>query len=304
MGKGLLILIVGFAASFGILAQGKNRRYVESVDRMVDRFGGYTAKNASASGAYMALNQLYLNPNWRAGFTNLALGGNVFSVSVQDQNQDAGLGPYKLRILANGGNADAANQSDVTVFTRRFQEFAVWAKDSVRSVTSQDSNSVINSALTMEKAPFMPKVDKTTLINVAESNGRKYTDPTFAPSDGFPNGNFYKSGTTPNVIYVTGNLKVAKDRTIYGIYVVEGNVLLKQNAKVNGILYLPNSSSSVLDFGVDDKGDSDLKGGIVTWGAVNGNSFQITVKHFPEYWRAFANNYAANNPPLRVLSWK
>lgn len=303
MGKGLLILIVGFAASFGILAQGKNRRYVESVDRMVDRFGGYTAKNAAASGAYMALNELYLDPNWRGGFTNLALGGNVFSVSIQDLNQDAALGPYKLRILSNGGNADANNQTDVTVFTQRFQQFAVWAKDSVRNVTAQDSSGVINASLAMEKAPFMPKINKTSLVNLAESQGQKYTDSDFAPDDDFPNGSFYESGTTPNVIYVTGNLQVEKERTIYGIYVVDGNVILQEDAKIEGIMYLPNTSTVIENFG-DHMGNSQVNGGVVTWGTVNGNGYQITVKHSAEYWNKFVNDYAAENPPMRVLSWK
>ncbi len=303
MGKGLLIIIVGFAASYGILAQSKNRRYVEAVDRMVDRFGGYTATNASASGAYMALNQLYLNPNWRAGFSQLTLSGNTFSVSVQDQNQDAGLGPYKLRIVANGGNVDGAKQSEVTVFTRRFQEFAVWAKDSLRYVTAQDSNGVTNSALAMEKAPFMPKIDKAALIRYAEIRGRKYTGSTFTPSDNFPNGSFYDWGTIPNVIYVTGNLRVGTDCKIYGIYVVDGNVVMRRGATIKGILYLPNASSSIINYG-EHIGETEVNGGIVTWGAVHGNGYQITVKRNPNYWNAFVNNYAEDNPPLRVLSWK
>lgn len=303
MGKGLLVLIVGFAASFGILAQGKNRRYVESVDRMVDRFGGYTAKNAAASGAYMALNELYLNPNWRTGFANLTIGGNVFSVSIQDQNQDAALGPYKLRILSNGGNADAANLTDVTLFTQRFQQFAVWAKDSVRNVTAQDSNGVTNAALAIEKAPFMPKIDKTSLVDLAEDQGQKYTASNFTPDDDFPNGSFYQSGATPNVTYVTGNLRVAKDRTIYGIYVVDGDVTFQKKGKIKGILYLPNAATQISN-GSSHIGDSNVEGGIVTWGAVNGNGYQISVKHSAEYWNKFVTDYAADNPPLRVLSWK
>lgn len=303
MGKGLLILIVGFAASFGILAQGKNRRYVESVDRMVDRYGGYTAKNASASGAYMALNQLYLDPTWRAGYNNLTIGGNALSVSIQDQTQDAALGPYKLRILSNGGNADASNLADVTLFTKRFQQFAVWAKDSVRNVTAQDSNGVANALLKMEKAPFMPKIDKDDLTDLAEDQGHKYTDANFFPYDSFPNGSFYQSGSTPNITYVTGNLRVGKDRTIHGIYVVNGNVTFQKNGKIKGILYLPNASTQITN-GSTFVGDSNVVGGIVTWGTIDGSGYQINVKYSQEYWNKFVTNYAADNPPLRVLSWK
>jgi len=313
MGKGLLIIIVGFAASFGILAQGKNRRHVESVDRMVDRFGDYMAKNAAASGAYMALNQLYLNPNWRAGYTNLTIGGNIFSVSIQDQTNDAALGPYKLRILSNGDNADAANLADVMVFTRRFQEFAVWAKDTVKSVTAQDSLGNPNADLIMKKAPFMPKIDKTGLVSDASDQNHVVGDEAdididgahFHPSSGFPNNSFYYDSTAspkvPNVIHVNGDLHIRDDRMVYGIYVVEGDVLLNENAKVRGVLYLPNPSSRVYN---RENASSQVQGGIVTWGEVDGAGYPIYVRHKPQFLQALVSNYASNNPPLRVLTWK
>jgi len=313
MGKGLLIVIVGFAASFGILAQGKNRRYVESVDRMVDRFGSYAAMNASASGAYMALNQLYLDPTWRAGFASLTIGDNIFSVSVQDQDDDAALGPYKLRILSNGGNADAANLADVTIFTRQFQEFAVWAKDTVQSVTSQDSLGNPNADLTIKDAPFMPKIDKTGLVSDASDQSHlvgldldiDIGGTHFHPSSGFPNNTFYYDSTAspkvPNVIHVNGDLHIRDDRVVYGIYVVEGDVLLNENAEVRGVLYLPNPSSRVYN---RENASSQVWGGIVTWGEVDGDGYPIYVRHRPQFMQALVSNYASNNPPLRVLSWK
>ena len=313
MGKGLLILIVGFAASFGILAQGKNQRYVESVDRMVDRYGGYTAKNASASGAYMALNQLYLDPTWRAGYNNLTIGGNVFSVSIQDQSQDAALGPYKLRILANGGNADGANLADVTVFTKRFQEFAVWAKDTVQNVNSLDSLGNPNANLTIKNAPFMPKIDKAAMTDEAANQNHLVGDELdieiggahFHPSSGFPNNSFYydstATSTVPNVIHVNGDLHIRDGRIVYGIYIVEGDVLLNENAKVRGVLYLPNPSSRVYN---RENASSQVQGGIVTWGEVDGDGYPINVRHRPKFLYELVSNYASNNPPLRVLTWK
>lgn len=313
MGKGLLILLVGFAASYGILARGKDQRLVESVDRMADRFSGYTANNAAASGAYMALNELYLNPNWRTGFANLAIDGNVFSVSVQDQNADAALGPYKLRILSNGGNADAVNNAEVTVFTRQFQEFAIWAKDSVKSVTSLDSLGNPNPDLVMKKAPFMPKIDKAALSNDAANQNYlvgndldiEFGGSHFHPSSGFPNNSFYydstATSTVPNVIHVNGDLHIRDGRTVYGIYIVEGDVLLNENAKVRGVLYLPNPASKVYN---RENASSQVQGGIVTWGTVDGKGYPINVRHRPKYLHELVSNYASDNPRLRVLSWK
>jgi hypothetical protein len=72
----------------------------------------------------------------------------------------------------------------------------------------------------------------------------------FHPDDGFPGtGGFYYDSTavpkTPNLIYVDGDLHVRDDLTVYGVFIVEGDVLLNSNARINGVLYLPNVSSRI-----------------------------------------------------------
>jgi hypothetical protein len=103
------------------------------------------------------------------------------------------------------------------------------------------------------------------------------------------------------VIHVNGDLHIRDDRTVYGIYVVEGNVLLNENAKVRGVLYLPNASSRVYN---RENHNSSVVGGIVTWGEVDGEGAQILVRHKPEFLRKLVSNYAPDNPPIRVLSWQ
>ena len=313
MGKTLLILTVGFAASFGLLAIGKNLRYVESVDRMVDQLTSATARNAAASGAYMALNRLYLNPAWRTGYSNLVIGGNTLDVTVKNDSVGMTPKPFQVKISASAGNADNSNLTQVVVFDRGFQEFAVWAKDTVIDATTYDSLGVTNPQLLIMNAPFMPKIDKTGLVSKATDQGYVFGSDTdsdyggghFHPSSGFPNNSFYHDSTvisqTPNVIHVNGHLHIKDDRTVYGIYVVEGDVLLNENAKVRGVLYLPNSSSRVYN---RENANSSVVGGIVTWGEVDGDGYQILVRHKPPYLYKLVSNYAADNPPIRVLSWK
>jgi hypothetical protein len=104
-----------------------------------------------------------------------------------------------------------------------------------------------------------------------------------------------------NVIHVQGDLHIRDGRTIYGIYVVDGDVMLNENAKVRGVLYLPNPSSKVYN---RENATSQVTGGIVTWGMVDGDGYKIIVKHKPEYLNALVSKYAPDNPPLRVLTWK
>jgi len=308
MGKTLLILTVGFAASFGLLAIGKNLRYVESVDRMVDQLTSATARNAAASGAYMALNRLYLNPAWRTGYSNLVIGGNTLDVTVKNDSVGMTPKPFQVKISASAGNADNSNLTQVVVFDRGFQEFAVWAKDTVIDATTYDSLGIDAPQLRMLDAPFMPKIDKAVMVGDAAGQGHVYSEDSeshFHPSHGFPNGSFYHDSTASsqvaNIIHVVGDLHLRDNRIVYGIFIVEGDVLLNENAKVRGVLYLPNSSSRVYN---RENANSSVVGGIVTWGEVDGDGYQILVRHKPPYLYKLVSNYAADNPPIRVLSWK
>jgi len=311
MGKILLILVAGFAASFAILVRGKELRWIDSVERMVNQYTSSTAKNASDSGAYMALNRLYLTPSWRAGYNNLVLNDDTLSVTVQDNSVDTTLGAYQVKIRSTAGNAGSSDVSEVVVFDREFHEFAVWAKDTVISITAKDSTGgAVNPDLIFQNAPFMPKIEYVNLVNEATAQGNLETDAVFQPDDKYPDSDnngiedFYApDGTTPNVTHVTGNLRVRTGRTVYGIFIVEGNAELERGANVEGILYFPNTSSS-LGYHASSGPESLVKGGVVTWGEVDGTGGDFVVQHFPAYLRKFVNGYAPNNPPMRVLTWR
>ncbi|MDZ7268167.1 MAG: hypothetical protein ONB48_09285 [candidate division KSB1 bacterium] len=302
MGRTLLILMAGFAASFGMLSLSKNQRFIDSTSRLVDHYARYTSKNAATSGAYMALNQLYLDPAWRDGYSDLTLAGNVINVTVDDVNDDPSLGPYRVRIRASGGNSDTTSQVEVTVFDRGFDRFAVWARDTVINITAKDSLGAVNQNLIIQNAPFMPRIDDNELLARAIAQSHVYPG-NLTPSNGYPNGSFYYSGSTPNVTVVKGDLRVENGRTIWGIFSVEGNVILGSGATINGVVYLPQTSSRVI-YASGSASESLIKGGVVAWGGLDGSGGSVTVQHFPSYYRRFVSRYAKNNPPMRVISWR
>lgn len=304
MGKTLLILLAGFAASFGVLAMSKNQRFADSLDRMVNQVSDYSEKNASTSGVHKALNQLYLDPDWRGSYNNLAIAGGTVNITVKNDSVGATPKAHQIKILSSSANA----LTQVIVFDSEFQDFAVWAKDTAISVTTQDSFGVNDPDLLMKNAPFMPKIDKDGLFGEALTQGHMENEDInnhYHPDDGFPNNSFYYDSSavsqTANVIHVDGNLHVRADHTVYGILIVEGDVLLSTNAKVRGVLYLPNSTSRIYN---RDNASSQVTGGIVTWGEVDGEGYPIIVRHRPEFLHALVSDYADNNPPIRVLTWK
>lgn len=304
MGKTLLILLSGFAISFGVVAMSKNQRFADSLDRMIGQVEEYSGKNASTSGVHKALNQLYLNPAWRGNFNDLTIAGGTVDISVVDDSVGGAPKAHQVKILSSSANA----LTQVIVFDSEFQEFAVWAKDTVINVTTQDSSGIGDPDLLMQKAPFMPKIDYDGLFSEAMSQSHLYNNDGeghYHPDDGFPNGSFYYDSTavsqTANIIHVGGHLHIRDNRKVYGIFIVEGNVMLDVNTNLRGVIYLPNASSRIYN---NDPAGSQVTGGIVTWGEVDGNGYQITVKHWPEYLRPLVKNYAPNNPPIRVLTWK
>ena len=304
MGKTLLILMAGFAISFGILAQSKNQRYLDAVDRMVKQVSEYSEKNAASSGVHKALNQLYLDPSWRGSYNNLAIAGGTANINVVDDSAGSAPKAHQVKIRSTSGST----LTEVVVFDTGFHEFAVWAKDTVIHVITRDSANVLDNNLLMQKAPYMPRIDYDGLYSAAMTQGHLENEDFlghFHPSPNFPNSQFYYDSSAvsvvPNVIHVDGDLHVREDYIVYGIFIVEGDVLLDENARVRGVLYLPNAASKIYN---NDNDDSRVTGGIVTWGKIDGKNDYIIVRHRPEYLRALVGNYAPNNPPIRVLTWK
>lgn len=302
MGRTLTILLFGFAVSFGILAYSRERRMLESVDRVVNHVEDYSTKNTAVSGAYMVLNRLYQNPTWRTGYSSVFLGTDSLAVTVEDNSDDVAIAPNYIRITSSSYNAGSADTTQVMVFDGAFQDFALWAKGSATDVSTNDSLNNADPGLLMAPATSMPEINKTDLADEAAAQGNVHSGlGHFHPSDNYPNSNFYYVGVTPNVTHVYGDLHLLDNVTLYGIFIVEGNVIFDENTDVRGILYLPNSSSMIYN----DQGDnSDVLGGIVTWGTVDGNGDLIRVQHWPTYMRSFMSNYAPSNLPMRVIAWK
>ncbi len=294
--------MVGFAGSFGLLSNSMNRRYLDSVDRAVHQFASYSANNASASGAYMALNRLFQNITWRTGYNNLTLAGDKINVTIEDNTTNPSLGNRRIRILSNGSNANVTDLTRVTIFDGTFDEFAIWAKDSVTNAGTNDAFGNPDTTLLIENAPFMPDIGYGDLRSESSTQSHdQFGD--FTPVPNYPNTSFYYFGLYPNVTWVAGNLIIRAGRTVYGIFIVEGNVTMEGNARLEGILYCPNATSTII-YGSGNPNAAAVSGGIVTWGTIDGTGNHIDVTYNSTYMQAFVKDYVPENPPMRVLSWQ
>lgn len=304
MGKTLMILLVGFTISFGLLAASKSRRFISSVDRVVEQFTSYSAKNAATSGAYMALNKLYVSNTWRTGYNNLVIAGDSVSVVVDDQSTDSTLAAKRVRVRAIGHNKNTSQMSQALLFDGNFNQYAIWVKDTVMNVQARNASDNPDSSYLMFKAPFMPNINHDNLVTEATSQGKVQSVGTWIPSNDYPNGSFYAYGTTPNVTHVQGDMLVLEDRGVYGIFIVEGDVTIQGDGRVRGIIYMPNANSTLIGSGGDAGEEAKVRGGVIVWGDIDGQNRTVRVRYEATYMNSFKNNFAPNNPPMRVLSWQ
>ena len=71
MGKLALFLVLGFSSMFLMMSYNANSVATRTVDNMVDYHTISVAHNIALSGANVAANQMFLDPSWSAGYSDL-----------------------------------------------------------------------------------------------------------------------------------------------------------------------------------------------------------------------------------------
>jgi hypothetical protein len=159
------------------------------------------------------------------------------------------------------------------------------------NITTRDSLGGTDSKLLVQGlgASNLPAINQTSLNTLSTSQGHDKSSSTFNATNNFPSASYYNSGITPNVTHVYGNLSLgvspATTVTIYGIFVVEGNVTISKSSQVIGVIYCPNSSTVTINSPV---ATNSVTGGIVTKGTVTGSTASY-VKHNMTYTTVFSN---------------
>ncbi len=146
-----------------------------------------------------------------------------------------------------------------------------------------------------------PTLEKGTFKAMAIDQGHYHsTDLTVNnANNNYPNTSYYYTGTMPNIIYVEGSanlFKVNANRTAWGIYYVEGNVVLGgSNSTINGIV--------ICEGNVTLNGNAFITGGIIQYGSSkkifgNGNPSAIILDG------SFFTALNQTIPIITVQSWQ
>lgn len=227
---------------------------------------------------------------------SVSLSGGTFSITIADQDT-------VLELTSTGGIADAQKGIQVLVSYRApVADFAIYATGDVTNVTSLDEAGDPAPSLLIANAPSLPDIDNQALIDLATSQGFVETGPEFSPAHGYPNFNFYYSGSTPNVTYVQGDLHVRGGRTVYGIFVVEGDIRLDGSSRVQGVLYMVTPNNIVIHGGGNPT-ESSVTGGIIANGDIDGTGNHITVHYHSEYMGKFGE-YENQTEANKIVMWR
>ena len=122
-GKATLFLVVGFSLLFLVIS----RNFGEVSNRAVDNFVGYytetVAHDIAISAANIAANQIFLDPTWDDGYTNIPFQGGSFDVEL------AVLDPYKniREITAQGIYQGKSSTVKVKFAPSKFSKFAYYS---------------------------------------------------------------------------------------------------------------------------------------------------------------------------------
>ncbi len=184
--------------------------------------------------------------------------------------------------------------------------FAIYCTGEVDNVTPLDENREYDPSLMVENSDSLPPIDYLGLTDMAINQSHVvYTSP-FSPANNYPNGSFYYSPGVPNVTHVIGDLKVQGGRTVYGIFVVEGDVYLHGSSRTEGVIYLPNRNSEVLQVLITGGGtpsESSVVGGIIADGTIDGRGSHITVQYNAEYMGQFGD-YERPSETYWIYRWE
>lgn len=122
-GKAALLLVVGFSLIFLVATQNFGTISTRAVDNMVDYTNETVAHDIAVSGANMAANEVFLDNNWTAGYSDVDFNDGELNVSVQIIDAFKNI----RKIISQGTFGGITRQVEVTLSPSKFSKFAYYS---------------------------------------------------------------------------------------------------------------------------------------------------------------------------------
>lgn len=238
--------------------------------------------------------------------------GNItadYTVKILDNTEDTTLPGGNIRLISEGVFQDS-HQTVETIVSFSPKDSSNATSPSAAVVTEgknyKSGNHVINGydddgiENTDEMVLTEDSTPPATLPTVNQEALKAFADFTIEGdmTDGLGLTSFWKDPDTkkhPYIIYVKGDLDFNGNVHIFGILFVEGEAVLKGAARVNGVIYAPNSEDTTEIKGGGNPNDQPIMGQLLCGkGGVEPAGNHGDVQLVQEYVDAFNNFGGAN----------
>jgi hypothetical protein len=168
MGKTAILMVFGIAVMFALVLPNIHRLAWDAVTNYTDYVKATRRHNIALSGANMAANQFFLNPAWRAGYSNVAFDSGRFDVTLQD------VGVFNRVKLTSIGQYEGTNDTVIVLFQPpSFAQYAYYSaqENGIFWITGDVVNGPFHTqdALSINGAPVFNGRTTTLLGNAATS---------------------------------------------------------------------------------------------------------------------------------------
>jgi hypothetical protein len=123
-GKALLLIISGFTLVFMVISQNFGNYSTRAVENMVEYHNEIITHNIAVSGANLAANQIYFDPDWNTGYQNIPFQNGILNVSVELIDAYEDLSEIKSVATYNGYTSEVRVQVAPTKYSK-FAYFSV-----------------------------------------------------------------------------------------------------------------------------------------------------------------------------------
>ena len=105
-GKALLLIIAGFTLVFIVVSQNMGSYSTRAIENLVEYHNEIIAHNIAVSGANIAANQMYFNPDWNDGYSKLPFQDGTLDIEVEEIDPYQDLMEIRSRGKYNGYTAE------------------------------------------------------------------------------------------------------------------------------------------------------------------------------------------------------
>ena len=293
-----------FLVTLGLLGLGAYSLMRAESNNAVSQMQMLQAEYSLNAGAHFALQALFKGTfGDSTESTPLSIGGAT--VNLDTAYLDALGHTLALTVTSTLGKAERQVRVEFDL-GMRMRDKAIITTDVDNGVSARDSLNRNDPNRLVQKADSIPTIREDSLLARATRQGHLIVGNS--DGTGMSNSFFQADGKTPNIYWITGDLTLTGDnkdlKQVAGIIVVLGDVTLNGTARIKGIVYLPDKTSTLIHGGGNPK-ENSIEGALISHGAITGTGTHANVMHRPLYMNPFCDEYQkfGDNVEDRLNRW-